>query len=114
MGRAVVLLLALSAGCTDGSVLILPPELDRVTSGSVLLGVIGTLVYFHFGARQQADGTAKRNILVNILAWIGRIYIAITFGVLFAGVYMAALTALIERMDALRSYILVIRNFIAQ
>lgn len=80
--------------------------LMMLTGGSILLGVVGTLAYFHFGARQQADGSTKRNFLVNILAWIGRVYIAITFGVLFAGVYMAALTALIERMDAIRSYIL--------
>ena len=46
--------------------------------------------------------------MVEILAWIGRVYIAITFGVLFAGVYMAALTALIERIDSLRTFIILI------
>lgn len=71
----------------------------------VLVGVVGTLVYFHFGARQKEDGSVKRHILIKILTWIGRIYISITFGVLFAGVYMAALTALIERMDSLRTFI---------
>ena len=71
----------------------------------VLVGVIGTLAYFHYGARQKEDGAVKRNFLVEILTWIGRVYIAITFGVLFAGVYMAALTALIERMDSLRTFI---------
>lgn len=70
----------------------------------VLLGVIGTLAYFHFGATQKADGSIQRNPLVNILAWVGRIYIAITFGVLFTGVYMAALTALIERLDSIRNF----------
>ncbi len=78
----------------------------------VLVGVVGTLAYFHFGARQKEDGSVKRNFLVEILTWIGRIYIAITFGVLFAGVYMAALTALIERMDSLRTFInLIMRSF---
>lgn len=70
----------------------------------VLLGVIGTLAYFHFGATQTDDGSVHRNPIVNILTWIGRVYIAITFGVLFAGVYMAALTALIERMDSIRNF----------
>ena len=32
------------------------------------------------------------------IAWVGRIFIAITLGVLFAGVYMSALTAMIERL----------------
>jgi heme/copper-type cytochrome/quinol oxidase subunit 2 len=76
-----------------------------ILNGAVLLvGVIGTMVYFHFGASQKTDGTVQRNIVVNVLAWVGRVYIAITFGVLFAGVYMAALTALIERMDSMRSF----------
>jgi len=72
----------------------------------VLIGVIGTLVYFHFGATQKVDGSVHRNILVTIVAWVGRVYIAITFGVLFAGVYTAALTALIERMDSMRNFII--------
>jgi hypothetical protein len=70
----------------------------------VLVGVISTLAYFQFGASQKADGSVRRNVPVNILSWVGRVYIAITFGVLFAGVYMAALTALIERMDSMRSF----------
>ena len=71
----------------------------------VLVGVIGTLAYFHYGARQKEDGSVKRNFLVETLTLVGRIYIAITFGVLFAGVYMAALTALIERVDSIRIFI---------
>lgn len=79
---------------------------------AILVGVIGTLVYFHFGATQKADGSVQRNILVNILSWVGRVYIAVTFGVLFAGVYMAALTALIERIDSIRSFfILLMQSF---
>ena len=75
-----------------------------VNGALILVGIIGTIVYFHFGAAQKADGSVRRNVLVNVLAWVGRVYIAITFGVLFAGVYMAALTALIERMDSMRGF----------
>ena len=82
------------------------PAFMMFNGALILLGVVGTLAYFHFGARKKTDGSVKRNTFVNILTWIGRIYIAITFGVLFAGVYMAALTALIERMDSIRSFIL--------
>jgi len=81
------------------------PVFMMLNGALILLGVVGTLAYFHFGARQQTDGSTKRNFLVNILSWIGRSYIAITFGVLFAGVYMAALTALIERVDSIRKFI---------
>ncbi len=67
--------------------------------GSVmLLGTVLTLAAFHFGARRAADGTPRRNRVIEVLAWLGRIFIAITLGALFAGVYMSALTAMIERL----------------
>jgi len=81
------------------------PTLMILNGAFVLVGVIGTLAYFQFGASKKDDGSVHRNLPVNILSWVGRVYIAITFGVLFAGVYMAALTALIGRMDAIRSFI---------
>ena len=65
----------------------------------MLVGTVVTLAYFQFGAKQTADGTVKRNAVVEMLAGLGRIFIAITFGVIFAGVYMAALTAMIERLN---------------
>lgn len=76
-----------------------------------LVGVIGTLAYFQFGASQRADGSLQRNMLVNVLSWVGRVFIAVTFGVLFAGVYMAALTALIERTDSVRTFITQLMQF---
>lgn len=84
------------------------PAFMMLNGALILLGVVGTLAYFHFGARQNEDDSVGRNFLVKIFTWVGRIYIAITFGVLFAGVYLTALTALIERIDSIRSYILVI------
>ncbi len=67
--------------------------------GLVLAGTISTLVYFHFGAAQKADQPPQRSLLVRILAGLGQVFIAVTLGALFAGVYAAALTALIERME---------------
>ena len=70
--------------------------------GAVMLtGTVVTLVYFQFGAKRAADGAVKRNAIFETLAWLGRIFIAVTFGVLFAGVYMAALTAMIERLSSI-------------
>jgi hypothetical protein len=71
----------------------------------VLIGILGTLAYFQFGARKREDGTVRRNALIEALTWIGRIYIAISFGVLFAGVYLAALTAFISRVDSINDLI---------
>ena len=71
----------------------------------VLVGILGTLAYFQFGARKREDGTIRRNAMIEALTWIGRIYIAISFGVLFAGVYLAALTAFISRVDSINDLI---------
>ena len=70
----------------------------------MLVGTITTLVYFHFGAKATATGP-QRGPLVRVLAWVGQIFIAITFGVIFAGVFMAAMTALIERLTFLGIFV---------
>ena len=67
----------------------------------MLIGTVVTLAAFQFGAKRAPDGTIKRNVLLEGTAWVGRLFIAITFGVLFAGVYMAALTAMIERLNSM-------------
>lgn len=73
-----------------------------LSEGVVMLtGTVVTLAYFQFGATRSADGTVKRNAIFEALAWLGRIFIAVTLGVLFAGVYMAALTAMIERLSSI-------------
>ena len=78
---------------------------DGVEGVVMLLGTIVTLVYFQFGARRTSDGALKRNAIIEILAWLGRIFIAVTFGVLFAGVYMTALTAMIERWGSVINFV---------
>ncbi len=72
----------------------------------MLFGTISTLVYFQFTARRGDDGTYKRNPVVRFISWIGGWLIAITFGVLFAGIYSATLTALIERFSFIINFIL--------
>jgi hypothetical protein len=72
----------------------------------VLVGVITTLAYFHFGTRSAPTPQgARRNPFVESLAFIGRLFIGVTLGSLFAGVYLAALSALISRLDYLRFFI---------
>ncbi|HET9589878.1 MAG TPA: hypothetical protein VFO91_13925 [Anaerolineales bacterium] len=77
-----------------------------LVSGVVMLaGTVFTLGYFHFSAERAPDGSARRNRVFEPIAWVGNIFIAITFGVLFAGVYMAALTAMIERLGFLINFL---------
>lgn len=79
--------------------------LDLVEGGVMLVGTVATLAYFQFGAKRAADGSVKRNAILEALAWLGRIVIAVTLGVLFAGVYMAVLTAMIERLSSLINFV---------
>ncbi|HPS42116.1 MAG TPA: hypothetical protein PK040_05890 [Anaerolineaceae bacterium] len=66
-------------------------------AGLFLLGTISSLVYFHFSARKNARNEVKRPWLVSIFAWIGKFFIAVTLGAVFAGVLTSAVTALVER-----------------
>ena len=79
----------------------------QIVQGSImLLGTISTLLYFQFRAKRSDDGENRRNIIVRTFAIIGKVFIAITFGVLFAGIFSATLTALIERLDFLSTFII--------
>lgn len=69
-----------------------------INGGFILAGVVTTLIYFHFSAGTTAEGSVRRFGLIEIIAFVGGIFLAITLGVVFAGVYSAALTALIERL----------------
>lgn len=75
-----------------------------VNGVAVLLGTTLTLIYFHFGARTQQDGSVRRMGVIEILAWLGRFFIGVTLGIVFAGVYAAALTALIERISSMINF----------
>jgi len=64
-----------------------------------LVGTITSLAHFHFSAKAVQNQIPKRSRLIEIISKIGQVFIAIALGVIFAGVYSAALLALIERFD---------------
>ena len=70
----------------------------------MLLGTVLTLASFHFTAGRAPDGTPKRYAILEAIGSFGRVFIAITLGVLFAGVYVAALTAMIERLSSMINF----------
>jgi len=72
----------------------------------ILVGTLTTLAYFHFGTRGGGDFTQQRPLLLRLVSWVGQAFIAVTFGALFAGVYAAAVSALIERLSFLVNFIL--------
>lgn len=77
----------------------------------VLVGTAATLVYFQFGVRQSGVDTPILQQVVNGVGALGQVFVAIAFGALFAGVYAAALTAFIERIGSLWSFLQMILPF---
>lgn len=80
--------------------------LERLGNGGlILVGLVSSLAYFQFSASPRKDGSLGRPLLINWLALVGGVFIAITLGVLYAGVFSAALTALIERLRFLAAFL---------
>lgn len=79
---------------------------DALINGALILaGLVSSLVYFHFSARLRTDGIVRRAAVVEMAAAVGSVFIAVTLGVLLAGVYSAALTAMIERLHFLAAFV---------
>ncbi len=106
--RATINLFDLAApAAANGSI---SPAMRLLDGVFVLVGTLSTLAYFHFGARARRGQPPARPAIASIFGSIGQIFIAITLGALFAGVFTAALTALIQRLDFLWN---VIRSFLS-
>jgi hypothetical protein len=73
----------------------------------VLVGTVTTLIYFQFGIKRQEEGVpVQRSVILDYISTVGQGFIVVTLGVLFTGVYMAALAALIDRIRFLWDIIL--------
>jgi hypothetical protein len=67
----------------------------------ILVGTLTTLLYFQFviGRKREDEPPDQRPRGLEVVSGVGQIFIAVTFGALFTGVYLAAITALIERVS---------------
>ena len=65
----------------------------------ILLGVVVTFASFQYNTGFLKN--TSLHVLWNLIYWIGRGVVAITFGAIFAGVYLASLAALTERLNSL-------------
>ncbi len=71
----------------------------------LLIGTLSTLLFFQFGQRLTTQPASLRAQMRRVIRWTGKLFIAVTFGAVFAGVYITALTALIERFAYLWQFI---------
>lgn len=75
-------------------------------SSIILVGALATLISFQFSARFRRGKSPGRSSLVEAISWVGKLFISITFGTLFAGIYLAALSALVGRLSFITNFII--------
>lgn len=68
----------------------------------MLVGTISTLIYFRFSARRGPSGEALQSLLSRSISNVGRVFIAMTFGVMYAGALAATMIVFSERVQFLR------------
>jgi CBS domain containing-hemolysin-like protein len=67
----------------------------------MLFGTVGVLSYFHFGRkikRESQNDAGKRPLILEGLGKVGQVFIGVTLGAVFAGIFSTALIALIDRL----------------
>jgi hypothetical protein len=64
----------------------------------VLLGTLATLAYFHFGARPRGGAAPAPPALIAPVMQLGKIFLSLTLGALYAGALLSALSILVERI----------------
>lgn len=74
----------------------------------ILIGTVSSLAYFHFGVQSKGKGLGQRVASIEGFARVGQIFIAITFGAIFAGIFAAALVALVERWKFIYEFVLLL------
>ena len=67
----------------------------------MLVGTISTLSYFRFSTRRTPSGRADLSPLMEWVSIVGRLFIAVTFGVMYAGALSATIVILAERLQFL-------------
>ena len=70
----------------------------------VLLGVISVLFVFHHRGQSKA-GKVLRPVFLEGIGSIGQIFIGITFGALFVGIFSSALIALISSLSEIIKFV---------
>ena len=89
----------------------------QLANGSIILvGTVASLAYFHFGTRQPGDRSSgavseQRASWIEGVRSVGQVFIAVALGYLFAGVYISALGALVERLEFFVSFFRSILRF---
>ncbi|MCC7358621.1 MAG: hypothetical protein IT317_04040 [Anaerolineales bacterium] len=97
ISAAMVSLLPRSAGQSLGEVL--------VEGLFTLVGTLATLGFFWYGGKAEPGNPVERPALLRPIAAVGQVFIAVTFGVMYAGALAASVALFAERLSALTRYL---------
>lgn len=78
---------------------------EKLEGALVLIATVSSLLYFYFGAHLEMGRPLKRPAWIEWSAKIGQIFILITLGAIFAGVYVTSISALSERLISFWDFI---------
>ena len=85
------------------------PDYLKITDALIMfIGMVSSLFYFHFGLSKRKAVSEMRPKIIESMAKLGQIFIGITLGALFAGVYSAGLLALISRIIESRDFFIML------
>ena len=74
----------------------------------MLIGTVSTLSYFHFGGKKNPKNdhdAAHPPMVFNVFGKIGQVFIGITLGAVFAGLFSTSLVALIGRIAVMGQFV---------
>lgn len=77
------------------------PGENYILEGIVILtGTISTLMYFYFGAKFENGKPIRRAGWIESVSKVGQVFLFVTLGSIYAGVYITAITALVKQMHS--------------
>jgi hypothetical protein len=80
-------------------------RLRTLNAGVILISTIATLIYFQFKKTKPLGDNNGGNSWLESLSLVGKVIIAVALGVIFAGVYIAGLSVLVDRIHAIVSFV---------
>ncbi len=83
-----------------------PPVWSLLQGGIILISTVTTMIYFQFFTGFRDVHLEKQSGIFSGILAIGKIFVAVTLGAIFAGVLIASITALVERMQYLVDFII--------
>lgn len=72
-----------------------------VSSLILIIGVITSLLYFTYGAKENEQGSVERGRIMKVIAGIGQGFIVTTLGALYGAAILTSLTILTGQLEVL-------------